>query len=201
MVASESTCQTWRTRDWPSSGKLLTIDALERELGDRLRLPQYAHRFTQVDAPSMAEVLLESQPSVVVTALLLRQWHVKYHPDSGPKPIETADALEEYAGDEIRREYAYSNSRALHGVLMKRRPPVLFGHQVVRTWLETYAPRRIAAKRTAPAVWETAGEPLAKRPAVCAAMVELMGAAALEDACSERYRRAVTDEGLGICLP
>ena len=38
---SVSTCQTWRTKEWSTSGKLLSIDAVEQEIGDRLRLPQY----------------------------------------------------------------------------------------------------------------------------------------------------------------
>ena len=104
-------------------------------------------------------------------------------------------------GDEILRGHAYFNYWALHGVLMKRRQPVLLSSQkVARSWLEKYAPRRITAKRTAPAVWGAAGEPLPKRPAVCAAVVELEGAAAVEDACGERYRREVTDKGLGNCF-
>ena len=67
--ASVSTCQSWRSRDWSTSGKLLCIDVVEQEIGDRLRLPQYKDRFTEDDAPNMAEVLLESQPSVVVAPL------------------------------------------------------------------------------------------------------------------------------------
>ena len=72
--ASVSTCQVWRTKEWSTSGKLLSIDAVEEEIGDRLRLPQYAERFTEEDAPLMAEVLQESQPPVLVTPVLLRQW-------------------------------------------------------------------------------------------------------------------------------
>ena len=48
--ASVSTCQTWRTKDWSTSGKLLSIDAVEQEIGDRLRLPQYKGHFTEEDA-------------------------------------------------------------------------------------------------------------------------------------------------------
>lgn len=81
---------------------------------------------------------------------------------------------------------------------MKRRQPVLLSRKVFQNWLDTYAPRRIIAKRTAPARWGTAGEPSAKWPAVSVAVVELVGAAAVENACGERYRREVTDKGLGI---
>ena len=83
VEAAVSTCQTWRTRDWSSSGKLLSIEAVERNIGDRVRLPQYTKLFTEDEAPVLVEALLESQPSVVLTAVLLRQWHAKYHPDSG----------------------------------------------------------------------------------------------------------------------
>ena len=38
--ASVSICQTWRSKDWSTSGKLLSIDVVEQELGDRLRLPK-----------------------------------------------------------------------------------------------------------------------------------------------------------------
>ena len=37
--ASVSICQTWRTKDWSTSGKLLSIDVVEQEIGDRLRHP------------------------------------------------------------------------------------------------------------------------------------------------------------------
>ena len=55
----------------------------------------------------MAEVLLESQPPVLVAPLLLRQWYAKYHPDAGPLRISSAVELEHYLGDEIRQEYPY----------------------------------------------------------------------------------------------
>ena len=71
VEASVSTCNTWRTKDWSTSGKLLSIDAVEQEIGDRLRLPQYKDHFSEDLAPTMAEVLLESQPSIVVAPLLL----------------------------------------------------------------------------------------------------------------------------------
>ena len=148
----------------------------------------------------MAEVLLESQPSVVVAALILRQWYAIYHEDSGPLHIGNAEDLEQYLGDDIRREYPYFTDRALHGVLMRRRRSVLLCHKVVRTWIEKYAPRRIIRRQSAAAVWGTAGESSAKRAKVSGALVVLVGAAALEDACGERYRREVSDLGLAYCF-
>ena len=135
----------------------------------------------------MAEVLLESQPSVAVAPLLLRQWYAKYHVDSGPLLIGNAEGLEQYLGEDIRKLYPYFRSTALHGVLTRRRRPVLLPRQVVETWLDKYAPRRIIRKQSAAAVWGTAGEPSAKCAKVSAAMVELVCAAAVEDACGERY--------------
>ena len=197
VEASQNTCNHWRTREWSSSGKLLCIEAVESAIGERLRLPQYADKYTEEEAPTLAELLLESQPSIVVLPLVLRQWHAKYHPASGPLHIEDADALDVYLGEEIRREYAYFTDRGILAALMKRRQSVLLSRQVVTTWLQKYAPKRINYKRTAP-VWGTPGQPLAKRPAVSDPLVPLVGAAAVEAAVGERYRREVTDRGLGI---
>ena len=108
--------------------------------------------------------------------------------------------MEQYLGDDIRREYPYLKSWLLHGVLTRRRRPVLLDHRVVRTWLEKYAPRRIIEKRKAAVVWGTAGDSSAKRATVSGPLVPLSGASALEDACGERYRREVSDLGLGYRL-
>ena len=143
----------------------------------------------------MAEVLLESQPPVVVAPLLLRQWYAKYHDDSGPLRIGNAAELEQYIGDDIRREYPYFKYWALHGVLQRRKRPVLLDHQVVRTWLHQHAPRRIPCKRSAATVWGTGGEAPEKRAKVSGALVPVSGAAALEEACGDRYRREVSDKG------
>ena len=146
------------------------------------------------------EVLAESQPPVAVGALLVSQWWRKYHPDSGPVHIESAAGLETYLGEEIRKGYPFFILKPLRGVLLRRRRPALVEFRVVRNWIDKYVPRPISAMRTAPAVWGTQGEPTPKRYAVCPAFMELVGAAAVEDACGERYRRDIADKGLGICL-
>ena len=52
-------CQTWLTRDWASSGKLLVCDAVEKQLGERLRLAEYKHSFADdAAAQTLSEVLL-----------------------------------------------------------------------------------------------------------------------------------------------
>ena len=38
-------CQHWLTRDWASSGELLVPQAVEQELGDKLRLDEYTQSF------------------------------------------------------------------------------------------------------------------------------------------------------------
>lgn len=89
-------CQKWLSTDWSSSGRLLTPLAVEGAVGDRLRLDEYRHQFAdEASAQRLAEVLAESQPPVRVSGLVLRQWHCKFHPDSGPLSYATADALEE----------------------------------------------------------------------------------------------------------
>ena len=96
-------CQAWLTRDWASSGKLLVCDAVEKELGDRLRLAEYKHGFVDdAAAQSLSEVLLKGQPPVRVSALVLRQWYSKYHGDSGSLQYDTADALEHGMGEQLR---------------------------------------------------------------------------------------------------
>ena len=68
--------QHWLTKDWSSSGKLLTIEAVEENCGDRLRLNQYTPFFSSDEsAQRLAEVLKESDPAFTVSPLLLRQWY------------------------------------------------------------------------------------------------------------------------------
>ena len=169
---------------------------MEREIGLRLRLPQYNDSFSEDQALVLAELLSESQPPVLVAVLLLRKWYSKFHAASGPLVLEDAESHEAYLGDEIRREYAYFTDRALHGALTRRRQSVLLGHRSVRTWLDKYGPKRITFKPRAP------GEPAAKRPCVSAdrTLVRLSGAASIEDTLGERYRREVADLGQGIRL-
>ena len=70
-----STCQTWKSRDWSSSGKILTPGALEDTIGDRLRLEEYTDRFTnEASMEAFVTTLAEGQPQVETTTATLRQW-------------------------------------------------------------------------------------------------------------------------------
>ena len=143
-------------------------------------------------------MLLESQPPVRVSGLVLRQWYTKYHPDSGPIRFQTAAALEEGMGESLRSQYAGLGYKALCKALGQRRKVVEASEKVCRTWVDQYA---------------AAAEPPAKKgrrdiepPEVSAAAsssgpqarIKLLGAKAVEAACGPRYRREVTDLGLGF---
>ena len=101
-------------------------------------------------------------------------------------------------GDEIRIQYAGLGSKALCKALGQRRKAVEASEKVCRTWVDQYA---------------TVAEPPAKKgrrdiepPEVSAAAsssgpqarIKLLGAKAVEEACGPRYRREVTDLGLGF---
>ena len=90
---SEVTCRTWLSKDWSSSGKLLSIAEVERCNGARLRLPVHAASFSEAGADALAVSLLEGQPSVQVSSMLLRQWHARCHPASGPLEIHSVEEL------------------------------------------------------------------------------------------------------------
>ena len=60
ISASAKVCQTWLSKEWSSSGGLLDPVSVEEELGDRLRLAEYACRFASDDiARGMSEDLAE----------------------------------------------------------------------------------------------------------------------------------------------
>ena len=213
VSASARTCETWLSRDWSSSGKLLSTRAVEDALGERLRLEQYRQACVDSEAARVtAQRLAEGQPSHLVDGLLLHQWYQQYHPDAGPLRIETAAELEAQLGAELRTSYRGLCHRALSSALAKRRKPVLVTHRLCRTWLAAHsipdpAPGRIrkrpaaagapCRKRPAAASWNDGAA--RKRPASSSALpapVALKGAGALEVACGDRYRREFCDLGL-----
>ena len=102
--ASEQTCKTWRGRSWSTAGRLMSIHDIEHSIGDRLRLPQYREQFGEDLYDSLVVALSEGQPSVYLAEpFLLRQWYAKYHPDSGPLRISSANELESLLGEDLRK--------------------------------------------------------------------------------------------------
>ena len=148
--ASERTCQTWRIREWSTAGRLLCIQDIEDSIGDRLRLPRYRDSFGGESVRALAESLEEGvSPVFLPDPLLLREWYVKYHPESGPIRIASAGELEELLGAELRLEYADLNCWALTTALSRRRKAVLLVMRVVRTWIQRYRPAAPTLKRPA----------------------------------------------------
>ena len=45
VTVSKRVCKTWLDRDWNASDKLYRPEAVEAEMGDRLRLVEYKHQF------------------------------------------------------------------------------------------------------------------------------------------------------------
>ena len=136
---SEVTCKTWRSSEWSSSGKLLSIAEVERCIGARLRLPAHAASFTAVGADALVVSLLEGQPSVQVSSVLLRQWYVRYHPSSAPMVIHSMEELEAAVGSDLRDVYAGMGREAIRTALSRRMKPVAVCLKVIENWLGRYA--------------------------------------------------------------
>ena len=63
VSCSLRTCEYWLRNPWSSGNALLTIEAVEAEVGQRLRLAEYADRFEDdARAGSLALELAEGQP-------------------------------------------------------------------------------------------------------------------------------------------
>ena len=226
VSVSARTCTHWRSKDWSTSGKLLTPESIEEDQGERLRLNEYATRFADdATADDLANALAEGQPAVLVNALTLRQWYTKYHPNSGPMRIESAEALGNALGAALRTTYAGLKKDALSATLGRRRKPVLVGIKVCKGWLEQYATTAAIKKRPAsassyeppaagilkrPAAVSSDDGPAKKRPAAStptvsaassssatANLISLIGADALEQAGGAKYRKDQSDLGIG----
>ena len=125
--ASEQTCKTWRVRSWSTAGRLMSMHDIEHSIGDRLRLPQYREYFGSESLDSLVVALSEGQPAVYLAEpFLLRQWYSKYHPDSGPLCISSADELESLLGEDLRTYYSDLKDRALHTALQQRVKPAYY---------------------------------------------------------------------------
>ena len=145
-------------------------------------------------------MLLESQPPVRVSGLVLRQWYTKYHPDSGPAECETAAALEEAMGESLRSQYAGLGYKALCKALGQRRKVVMASEQVCRTWLDQYATVAKPPAKKGRCAIEAPEVSAAASSSGPQAGTKLLGAKAVEEACGLRYRQQVTDLGLGFAV-
>ena len=229
VSVSSRTCQTWMSKTWSSSGVLLTREAVEEVLGERLRLPQYRESFSEAESLESLKVsLAESQPPAQVSVALLLAWHTKYHPDSGALRYATSKALEEAHGEELRTVYGELPYKALRTALGRRRKAVLVSLQVAQSWYEQYGagqppPTRVLKRPASAAVLKRPSSAVLKRPSSAAQefspsssdeasmasassastagtteVIEVAGHQELEKACGFRYRREVTDLGLGF---
>jgi hypothetical protein len=139
ILVKKGAFQKWRTTDWSTSGALLTAQRVQEEIGDRLRLPEYRSQFINHEsARKQSEALSESQPAHQVSALVLRQWYTKFHPDSGSLSYATIEALEQGMGDELRRLYPDMAEKMLMATLSKRLKAVVITRKVARLWLRKY---------------------------------------------------------------
>ena len=87
-------------------------------------------------------------------------------------------------GDDLRRDYAGLGYAALKSALGKRRKVVEVTVKVCQTWTRQYS--------------AAAPEPVAGAGSPSRIVLELAGAQAVDEAVGARYRREVTDLGLGV---
>ena len=159
---SEVTCRTWLSTDWSSCGKLLSIAEVEREVGARLRLPVYAASFSAAGADALAVSLLEGQPSVEVSSMLLRQWYERYHPARGPLQIQSVEELEVAVGYDLRNAYAGMGPWALCAALRRRTKAILVDRTVVLQWQRRYPSEPTVRRRPASRVLKRPASVLSK---------------------------------------
>ena len=134
-------------------------------MGERLRLNQYRESFADdAAAQVLSQLLSESDPPVTVSGMVLRQWYVKYHPDSGPLQYDTAQSLNEALGEHMRAVYPGMKYKSLCTALRMRRKAVLVSRQVARTWCEVYASVSSSVQAAASSAQAVAKRVL-KRPA------------------------------------
>ena len=180
-------CETWLARDWATAGGLVVCHAVEEQLGERLRLEEFRACFVDyASAKALSEVLRERQPPVRVPAHVLCQWYSKYHPDSPTQRYHTSCALEDDMGDDLRRDYAGLGYQALQTALGKRRKIIQVSASVCRRWVQQYS---AAAPQAAAAAGAASSSGI---------VTQLIGAKEVEEVVGVRYRKEVTDLGLGL---
>ncbi|MDA8609470.1 hypothetical protein N9L19_00985 [bacterium] len=180
-------CQAWLTRDWASSGRLLVCDAVEKELGDRLRLGEYKHSFVDdAAAQIISDVLLQRLPPVHVSGPVLRLWFFNSHPESSAWCYDSAAGLRHGMGGAIRREYAGLGYKALRFALRERRKAIEVSQKVCQTSLTQHG-------ASEPEAADASG---AASPS--GSVIKLVAAKAVEEVVGTRYRRGATDLGLRV---
>ena len=193
VVVPLRVAQDFLATKWGSDGLLYLPAQVEEVLGDRLRLEQYrVDLLTQEASDALAQRLQESQPPVVVSGLLLRQWYTKYHPDSGPLRYETAQELEEAMGERMRQVYDGLGRWPLQAALSKARKVVLITQQVARTWLEKFSRASVCRRPAGKQVLKRPAAGCMKRPAAMKRPASAMD----EDECMDEVPQVDEPEGM-----
>ena len=100
-------------------------------------------------------------------------------------------------GDELQSQYAGLGRQALCTALGQRRKVVEASEQVCWTWLDQYASAAEPPAKQGRRAIETPEVSAAASSSGPQADIKLLGGKAVEEACGPRYRREVTDLGLG----
>ena len=128
---------------------------------------------------------------------------------AGPIEYANCEDLEAGLGERLRSVYANVGERALPRILALARKAVHVSYRTCRSWLQKYGPGA-AKKRTAPTVLKRPASRVLKRPAAensagasssssaASALVNIAGTKALEETIGDRYRKEVSDYGLGL---
>ena len=178
---------------------LYTPEDVEESLGERLRLPQFRVQFeSEAGAEVLFERLEESQPSISVSGLLLRQWCAKFHPDGGPLRYANAEALEAGLGDRLRDVCAGLSDSVLETVLGTARQAVEVSRQTCCTWLEKCGPGSVKKRPASKVLKPPAAKRSSSSSSAPSSLVRVVGTQALEETVGDRCRREVSDHGLGL---
>ena len=191
--------QNWMTAKWGRGNVLYTPEDVEESLGERLRLPQFRVQFeSEAGAEVLSERLQESQPSVFASGLLPRQWYAKFHPDGGPLQYANAEELEAGLGDRVRDACAGLADWVLQAALGAARKAVEVSRQTCRTLFEKYGPGTVKKRPASKVLKRPAAKRSSSSSSAPSSLVRIVGTQVLEETVGDRYRREVSDHGLGL---
>ena len=88
----------------------MSIHDVEHSIGDRFLFLWYREQFGKDLYDRVTILMYLTEP------LLLRQWYMKYHPDSGPLRISNANEPESLLGDDLRTHVPAGLRRTLNGI-------------------------------------------------------------------------------------